>query len=192
MNADRRVQGHEWRSPATLVDHHPHASNGWLEQALRRLKPSPSLDPPTSHSGHPVFLPIGPAQAVQLTDHYPPSNPHLPRWVAQIAPLAHGAASAVTETLHALKARGIGLAFDHSVLTPAYAAWMPLADYIRLDVRQWPAGDFERWACFAQTYSRAQLIATRVANPEDVVRMTGYGIALLQGDWLSPPRLLQD
>jgi EAL and modified HD-GYP domain-containing signal transduction protein len=33
-----------------------------------------------------------------------------------------------------LRDRGFHLAFNHTVLESAYAAWLPLADYIKLDL----------------------------------------------------------
>jgi c-di-GMP-related signal transduction protein len=33
-----------------------------------------------------------------------------------------------------LRERGFHLAFNHTVLESAYAAWLPLADYIKLDL----------------------------------------------------------
>lgn len=47
----------------------------------------------------------------------------LPRQVAARLPILTG-----------LRERGFHLAFNHTVLESAYAPWLPLADYIKLDL----------------------------------------------------------
>ncbi len=57
--------------------------------------------------------------------------------VLEIPPLGHAAAQEVETRLPilmGLRERGFHLAFNHTVLESAYAAWLPLADYIKLDL----------------------------------------------------------
>ncbi len=60
--------------------------------------------------------------------------------VLEIPPLGHAAAAEVgtrLPILQALRERGFHLAFNHTVLESAYAPWLPLADYIKLDLPCW-------------------------------------------------------
>lgn len=195
VDTDRQVYGHEWRAPATLAEQRPHASNSWLDQALQRLTgPASQGKGPLGYASR-VFVPISHAQAAQLASLPQPTSAAHParRWVAEISPTAHDTPAHIrdlTGTLERLHAHGVRLAFNHTVLKPAYAAWLPLADYIRMDIAQLEAESFERLACCAQTYSHARLIATRISDAGQVVQVTGYGIQLLQGDWLAPAGLL--
>lgn len=190
VDTDRQVYGHEWRSPATLADQRPHASNSWLEQALTQLaQPLPQGKGTVGHASR-VFVPISHAQTAQLASL---AQPTTHRWVAEISPTEHDTPAQIrslTDTLERLQARGVRLSFDHTVLTPAYAAWLPLANYIRMDIGRLESGAFERLACCAQTYSHARLVATQIRDAGQVVQVTGYGIQLLQGDWLSPASLM--
>lgn len=195
VDTDRQVYGHEWRAPATLAEQRPHASNSWLDQALQRLtEPAPRGKGSVGYASR-VFVPISHAQAAQLASLSRPATDHTParRWVAEISPTAQDTPAHIrdfTHTLERLHAQGVRLAFNHSVLTPAYAAWLPLANYIRMDITQLESGSFERLACCAQTYSHARLIATQISDAGQVVQVTGYGIQLLQGDWLAPAGLM--
>lgn len=195
VDTDRRVYGYQWRAPATLAEQRPHASNRWLDQALNRLDQPAAHGKGTLGDATRVFVPIGHAQAVQLAnqEHTGDATVHSERqsrrWVAEIAPTAHDSPAQIRDlarTLARLQAQGVRLAFDHTVLTPAYAAWLPLAHYIRMDFGRLESASFERLACCAQTYSHARLIATGIRDAGQVVQVTGYGIQLLQGDWLSP------
>lgn len=195
VDTDRQVYGHEWRAPATLAEQRPHASNSWLDHALQRLtEPAPHGKGSVCYASR-VFVPISHAQAAQLANPPEPTSAAHParRWVAEISPTAHDTPAHIRDFAHRLEclhAQGVRLAFNHTVLTPAYAAWLPLANYIRMDIGQLEAGSFERLACCAQTYSHARLIATQISHAGQVVQVTGYGIQLLQGDWLAPAGLM--
>ena len=65
------------------------------------------------------------------------------KMVLEIPPLGHLADSEVQArlpVLEQLRARGFHLAFSHSVLESAYAAWLPLANYIKIDLSVLRAG----------------------------------------------------
>ncbi|HNE72952.1 MAG TPA: EAL domain-containing protein, partial [Giesbergeria sp.] len=57
--------------------------------------------------------------------------------VLEISPLGHAASEEVAARLpilQGLRDRGFHLAFNHTVLQSPYAAWLPLADYIKFDL----------------------------------------------------------
>lgn len=87
---------------------------------------------------------------------------------------------------------GFRLAFDHSVLQPAYAAWLPLASYIKLDMDALEPGAAERIARSAQTTTKAEIVAGKVKTAEQYERMKRAGVKLFQGHWFAEPSVFQD
>lgn len=96
-----------------------------------------------------------------------------------------------TRALADLQRRGFRLAVNHTALTPAYAAWLPLASFIKLDLLSLEHSVFERFACAAQTYSAARLIAEKVETAQQFDQVVAYGIDLFQGGWLGTPERLR-
>jgi EAL and modified HD-GYP domain-containing signal transduction protein len=93
--------------------------------------------------------------------------------------------------LEEIKRRGFRLAFDYSVLTQPYAAWLPLASFIKFDlsiIRPQSIGSFIK---LAQAKTTAQLIAERVETPAQYAMVSNFGIMLFQGYWFAKPVLVQ-
>lgn len=93
--------------------------------------------------------------------------------------------------LEEIKRRGFRLAFDYSVLTQPYAAWLPLASFIKFDlsiIRPQSIGSFIK---LAQAKTTAQLIAERVETPAQYAMVSNFGIKLFQGYWFAKPVLVQ-
>lgn len=119
---------------------------------------------------------------------------HPDRVVLEVAPVADHQPDDIalrTRALADLQKRGFRFAFNHTVLTPAYAAWLPMASYIKLDLIALEPEVFERFACTAQTYSTAQLIAEKVETAGQFDQVSAYGIGLFQGFWVGMPKMVQ-
>jgi EAL and modified HD-GYP domain-containing signal transduction protein len=82
-------------------------------------------------------------------------------------PLGHAAVHEVAArlpTLLALKDQGFHLAFNHTVLESVYSAWLPLADYIKLDLSTLAPDQLTVLVKFANRHTRAELIAEKVES----------------------------
>jgi len=82
--------------------------------------------------------------------------------VLEIPPLGHVAAAEVharLPILQALRSRGFHLAFNHTVLESTYAPWLPLADYIKLDMSVLARDQLAVLINYAGRHSQAELIA---------------------------------
>lgn len=114
--------------------------------------------------------------------------------ILEIEPLGHVAASeAVTRLpiLRALHERGFKLSFNHTVLESAYASWLPLADYIKLDLNVLRPEQLAVLVSYAARHSKAQLIATKVETQQQFDLLKNIGVALFQGYWFSRPSLVE-
>lgn len=112
----------------------------------------------------------------------------------EIPPLERLSAEEVamrTPTLAALRKRGFHLAFDHSVLEAAYAPWLPLADYIKLDLSILAPDQLVVLVSYAKRHSRAILIAEKVETAQQYDTVSSYGVQLFQGYWFARPALVQ-
>ena len=84
--------------------------------------------------------------------------------VLEIPPLGHAAAEEVATRLPiltGLRDRGFHLAFNHTVLQSAYAPWLPLADYIKLDLSVLAPDQLAVLISYAGRHSKAELIAEK-------------------------------
>ena len=114
--------------------------------------------------------------------------------VLEIPPLGHVAAEEVATrmpTLAALRARGFHLAFNHTVLQSAYAAWLPLADYIKLDLSVLAPDQLAVLISYAGRNSQAELIAEKVETAQQYDMASSQGVQLFQGYWFARPCLVQ-
>ncbi|MBY0412285.1 MAG: HDOD domain-containing protein [Burkholderiaceae bacterium] len=116
------------------------------------------------------------------------------RVVLEIPPLGHAAANEVTMRLPALaelRNRGFHLAFNHTVLQSAYAPWLPLADYIKLDLSVLAADQLAVSISYARRHSRAELIAEKVETAQQYDMVSTQGVQLFQGYWFARPAVVQ-
>lgn len=90
------------------------------------------------------------------------------------------------------RASGFRLSFDKSVLLPAYATWLPLASFIKLDLRTMSAQDTEQAIKRARGSTRAQLVAEGIDSAEQYEQMKKLGIKLFQGHWFAKPAEIKD
>lgn len=114
--------------------------------------------------------------------------------VLEVPPLGHAAVSEVNArlpVLQSLRARGFHLAFNQTVLESAYAAWRPLADYIKLDLSVLAPDQLTVLVKFANRHSQAELIAEKVENAQQYDLASSLGIELFQGFWFSRPTVMQ-
>ena len=94
-------------------------------------------------------------------------------------------------TFNALRQRGFRLAFDQNLLRRAYASWLPVASFIKLDMSSLSPANAELLVKFARTYTRAQIVAEKIETAEQFEHMRGLGIKLFQGFWFAKPQLVQ-
>ncbi|MGN1056739.1 MAG: EAL and HDOD domain-containing protein [Comamonas sp.] len=89
--------------------------------------------------------------------------------------------------LQRLRGRGFKLAFDHNLLRKAYASWLPLANFIKLDMQIMPPNSAEPLVKFIRHNTIAHIIAEKVESPEQFAMMQGLGVKLFQGYWFAKP-----
>ncbi|HSV54639.1 MAG TPA: HDOD domain-containing protein [Burkholderiaceae bacterium] len=96
-----------------------------------------------------------------------------------------------TPALAELRQRGFRLAFGHSVLAPAYADWLALADYIKLDLGLLKPELIQPLVDLAKSKTTAQIVAEKVETSEQFYKMLSAGIQLFQGYWFAKPSLVE-
>ncbi|QNP60846.1 EAL and HDOD domain-containing protein [Paenacidovorax monticola] len=114
--------------------------------------------------------------------------------VLEIPPLGHVAVDEVAARLPiltGLRERGFHLAFNHTVLESAYAAWLPLADYIKLDLSLLAPDQVAVLISYAGRHSRAELIAEKVETAQQYDMVSTQGVQLFQGYWFARPALVE-
>lgn len=116
------------------------------------------------------------------------------KMVLEIPPLEGAPAEEIKSRapiLAELRQRGFRLAFGHSVLAPAYAEWLALASYIKLDLAVLKPELIQPLVDRAKASSSAQLIAEKVETAEQFYKMLSAGIQLFQGYWFAKPSLVE-
>lgn len=95
-------------------------------------------------------------------------------------------------TLQALRTRGFRLAFSQDVLRRAYATWLPLANFIKLDMQAIKPELIEPLVKYVRANSpQATLIAEKVETAEQHERMAALGVKLFQGYWFARPAMVK-
>ena len=113
--------------------------------------------------------------------------------VLEIPPLGHTASEEVATRLPILanlRQRGFQLAFNHTVLQSAYALWLPLADYIKLDLSVLAPDQLAVLIKYANRHSGADLIAEKVETAQQYDMVSSQGVQLFQGYWFARPALV--
>lgn len=119
---------------------------------------------------------------------------HPERVVLEIPPLEGHSPAEIEARLPVLmevRRKGFKLAFSHVMLTRPYAAWLPLASYIKLDMSQLKPELIEPLVKFAQKHSTAKLIAEKVETAAKHELAAQHGIKLFQGYWFATPVLVK-
>jgi len=114
--------------------------------------------------------------------------------VLEIPPLGHVATEEVATRLPiltALRERGFHLAFNHTVLQSTYASWLPLADYIKLDLSTLAPDQLAVLISYANRHSQADLIAEKVETAQQYDMASSKGIQMFQGYWFARPSVVQ-
>ena len=114
--------------------------------------------------------------------------------VLEISPLGHAASEEVAARLpilQGLRDRGFHLAFNHTVLQSPYAAWLPLADYIKFDLSVLAQDQLAVLINYANRRSEAELIAEKVENAQQYDFASSQGVQMYQGYWFARPSLVQ-
>lgn len=94
-------------------------------------------------------------------------------------------------TLRGLRERGFRLALDQNALRRAYANWLPLAHFLKLDMRAIKPELMEPLVKFARANTKARLVAEKVESAEQYERMEALGVDLFQGYWFATPSVVQ-
>ena len=185
MNAEGRVIGHELFNRSRNHSAHTAASDMLL--ALTAL----------SHAGVDKLLGdtlifVNCTHESLVEGHLSLLNPD--KVILEVPPLGHTAAEEVKTrlpTLQSLHERGFRLAFSHTVLESTYSPWLPLADFIKLDLSVLPADQVTVLAKYAARQTKAQLIAEKIETAVQLELLSNLGVKLFQGYWLSRPQLVE-
>ena len=94
------------------------------------------------------------------------------------------------QTLDAVHKRGFRLAFDASVLEPAYASWLSFASFIKVDLTRLNADRLATLVHRAKQATSAQLVAEKVESAEQFESAKRLGCSLFQGYWFAKPVLI--
>jgi len=116
------------------------------------------------------------------------------KMVLEIPPLGHVATTEVQARLPMLaelRNRGFHLAFNHTVLESNYAPWLPLADYIKLDMSVLAPDQLAVLVSYAGRHSQAELIAEKIETAQQYDMVSSLGVQLFQGYWFSRPALVE-
>ncbi|TXT36681.1 MAG: putative signal transduction protein containing EAL and modified HD-GYP domain [Comamonadaceae bacterium] len=95
------------------------------------------------------------------------------------------------QTLAEVHRRGFKLAFDETVLTPAYISWLSLASFIKLDISRLKDAQLKSIVVQANHATPARLVAEKVETAEQFEHVTTLGFSLFQGYWFAKPVLIK-
>ena len=93
--------------------------------------------------------------------------------------------------LQQMHRRGFRMAFDYSVLTQQYEAWLPLASFIKFDLSILKVEAVAGFIKLAQTKSQARLIAKNVQTDKQFALVKELGVKLFQGHWFAKPVIVE-
>jgi EAL and modified HD-GYP domain-containing signal transduction protein len=95
------------------------------------------------------------------------------------------------QTLAEVHRRGFKLAFDESVLAPAYASWLSLASFIKLDMAKHTPEVLASVTSLASHATPARLVAEKVETQAQFELASRLGCTLFQGYWFAKPVLIK-
>lgn len=93
--------------------------------------------------------------------------------------------------LQSLRDRGFRLAFNHTVLESAYASWLPVADYIKLDLTLLRPEQLAILINYANRNSHARIIAEKVETAQQFEQLKSMGVSVFQGFWFARPSVVE-
>ncbi|APW44390.1 EAL and HDOD domain-containing protein [Rhodoferax saidenbachensis] len=127
-----------------------------------------------------------------LGDHLDLTNPG--KLVIEVDPVPGHAPEAIA-TLHTtladLHRRGFKLAFNHTVVAPAYKEWQPLAHYVKLDMQAVPADMHKPLATAIKARTSAVLVAEKIETADQLASALALGAQRLQGYWIDRPEVVK-
>ena len=89
------------------------------------------------------------------------------------------------ELLTSLTQRGFRLAFNQNVLRRGYAQWLPLAAFVKLDMKAFKPEMAAPLVKYARSNTKAELVAEKVETAEQFQLMLDLGVKLFQGFWFA-------
>ena len=95
------------------------------------------------------------------------------------------------QTMIGVHKRGFRLAFDASVMANAYANWLPLASFVKVDVTQVSASQLASIAKALAEQPAIQLVAEKIETQADFEAARLAGVKLFQGYWFARPVLVR-
>lgn len=95
------------------------------------------------------------------------------------------------QTLAEVHRRGFKLAFDETVLAPAYASWLTLASYIKFDMTRHSPEELAALVRRASHATPARLAAEKVETQAQFELALRLGCNLFQGYWFAKPVLIK-
>jgi c-di-GMP-related signal transduction protein len=116
------------------------------------------------------------------------------KFVIEVDPVVGHEPEAIAKlhtTLAELHARGFKLAFDHTVVAPAYKDWQPLAHYVKLDMQGVPADMHKPLAAAIKSRTQAGLVAEKIETQTQFVDAMALGAQLFQGYWIDRPEIIK-
>ncbi|MDT8992144.1 HDOD domain-containing protein [Curvibacter sp. APW13] len=116
------------------------------------------------------------------------------KFVVELAPVpGHDAAQikSLAVTLDELRKSGFRIAFNHTVVAPAYKAWWPLADYVKVDTQAVQADMLKPLVAAARVRTKAKLVAEKVETQDQFGSMATLGFDLFQGYWIDRPQVVK-
>lgn len=120
---------------------------------------------------------------------------HPDKVVLEVPTLPEGASVEDIENavalFESLAKRGFRLAFNQNVLRRGYAQWLPLAKFIKLDMKAFRPEMAAPLVKFARVNTTAELIAEKVETAEQFQLMLDLGVRLFQGFWFAQPSLVK-
>lgn len=185
VDGHRMVIGYELFDRSLAADDHSAASDVTL--VFNAL----------AHTGSEVL--VGQFTIFVNTTHNSLAGGHLDlvqpeRLVLELAPIEGDDAVEIESRSHALAAvrrRGFRVAFNQTVLKPAYSPWLALADFIKLDLSAIDPMQLPHLLQAAKARTNARLIAEKTETAAQYEQLSGYGVDLFQGFWFARPDLIK-
>lgn len=119
---------------------------------------------------------------------------HPDKVVLEVPTLAENATAAEIEArlqvFQGLRERGFRLAFNQHLLRRAYASWLPMAAFIKLDLQTFALKDAAALVKFARSHTNARIVAEKVETAEQFEHMRELGVPYFQGYWFAQPDLV--